>query len=66
MLVQWGIDVANKSKIPCYLESSTTSHAFYLNMGFEDVDTVEIDMSRWEGEGKDVHYCMIRPNSPHS
>ena len=63
MLLAWGTDTADKSKplLRCYLEASAMGRPLYRNLGFEDVDTLDIDMAKWGGEGIHHHYVMIRP-----
>ena len=61
-IVKWGTDVADKSKgLPCYLEASHVGVPLYERMGFEEVETMDIDMSRFGGEGIHHHHVMIRP-----
>lgn len=62
MLLKWGTDVAEESKVlPCYLEASKTGRPLYRSMGFEDVETMDIDMAEFGGEGIHQHYVMFRP-----
>lgn len=61
MLVQQGVDFADEARLPCYLESSPAGHRLYLSMGFEDVETLDMDMSEFGIEGIHPHYVMIKP-----
>ena len=61
MLIQWGTDLADGAGIPCYVEASPAGYGLYQKMGFEEVDTLDTDMSRWGGEGVYHNVCMFRP-----
>ena len=61
MLVQQGTDLADKGRLPCYLEGSPQGHRLYLDMGFEDLETVDMDGSKFGSEGIHLHYVMVRP-----
>ena len=61
MLVQQGTAFADDAGLPCYLEGSPAGHRLYLNMGFKDVETLDMDMSKFGSEGIHPHYVMIRP-----
>lgn len=62
MLLRWGTDIADESRVlPCYLEGSPTGHAMYRSAGFEDVESLDMNMSKWGGQGLHRHYVMIRP-----
>ena len=59
-LVQWGTDVADEAHIPCYLSASPNGYPLYKKKGFEDVDLMEIDLSKW-GHGIYRQVFMLRP-----
>ena len=61
MLVQWGTDLADEAGLPCYLEASSKGYDLYKRKGFEDVEFLDMDMSKWGREGVNRHICMIRP-----
>ena len=62
MLTQWGTNIADKpDPLPCYLEASAVGHPLYQRQGFEEIETMDIDMGKWGGEGIHHHYVMIRP-----
>lgn len=61
MLVQWGADVADDAGLCCYLEASAAGYHLYRKKGFEDVDLIVLDLSRYGGRGHSRHVCMIRP-----
>lgn len=45
MLVQWGIDLADRENLDLFLTSTPTGHSLYRKMGFEDIAAFEIDLS---------------------
>jgi predicted N-acetyltransferase YhbS len=62
MLLRWGTDIADASKVlPCYLEGSPAGHALYRSAGFEDVETLDMDLSSGEVKVSNHRYVMIRP-----
>jgi len=64
MLVQWGTDIADEAHIPCYVEGTAAGYKLYRKKGFEDVDAIDMDLSRYGGKGLSHHACMIRPAKP--
>ena len=66
MLLRWGTDVADEAKtLPCYLEASPVGQHLYQSTGFEHVETLDMDLSKWGGEGIHCHYVMVRPANGH-
>ena len=61
LLIQQGTSFADEAGLPCYLEGSPAGYRLYLSIGFEDVETLDMDMSKFGGEGSHPHYIMIRP-----
>jgi hypothetical protein len=61
--VQYGLDIADKHKIESYLESTKAGYNLYKRVGFEDVGTVDIDVSKWTSVENDIYTfpVMIRP-----
>lgn len=53
MLVEWGIEVAAKEGLPCWLQSTPQGYGLYSKCGFEDVGVMEIDMSKYGGVGRE-------------
>jgi hypothetical protein len=51
MLVQWGTDIADEAHIPCYVEGTAAGYKLYRKKGFEDVDAIDMDLSRYGGKG---------------
>lgn len=61
MLVKWGCEIADDEGIPAYLEATPIGYPVYRRQGFEDVDVVELDFSRWGGEESEKFTAMTRP-----
>lgn len=61
MLLHWGLKLADELGCESYLEASSTGHHLYESAGFEDVETLDIDMSSHGGHGIHQHFIMIRP-----
>lgn len=60
LLLDWGLELADKLKLEAYLEASPEGHHLYKSAGFEDVGTLDMDMSKYGGHGIHQHFIMIR------
>lgn len=60
-MVRWGVELADRHGLPCYLEASPAGHHLYRKFGFEDVEMLEVDLTPHGGHGKHGLMCMIRP-----
>lgn len=60
MLLAWGIEKADAEELVTYLDGTQVARPLYEKIGFEVRKAVEWDRTQWGGEGKDVHYCMVR------
>ena len=61
MLVEWGTNVADEAGLFCYLEGSPAGYSLYKKCGFEDVEYLDTNLTKWGGEIAYRHVCMIRP-----
>ena len=61
MLVEWGVDAADRLGLPCWLQATPQGHGLYRKYGFVDVGKMDIDMSKYGGEGIYRYMCMLRP-----
>lgn len=52
------LDFADKRGLPCYLESTPLAYTMYTRQGFENVDTVGIDLQQWR-QGYGVYRTAI-------
>jgi GNAT superfamily N-acetyltransferase len=53
-LVAWGLAIADKEKVPVWLESSPFGWPLYQRLGFEVVDTQDLDIGgRYNAQQKD-------------
>ncbi|KAI4163547.1 MAG: hypothetical protein LQ342_002819 [Letrouitia transgressa] len=60
-LVKWGTDIADEAGLPIYLEATPSGLKLYRSMGFVDIESFDIDMAAWGGQGIHRHICMVRP-----
>ena len=60
MLLRWGLKLADKLMLEAYLEASSEGHHLYQSAGFEDVGTLDVDMSKYGGHGIHQHFVMTR------
>lgn len=61
MLIKWGIEQADKEKLPIYLEASTEGRPLYTRLGFKEVHEHTFNLSDYGGKGIEVNAVMIRP-----
>jgi hypothetical protein len=64
MLLNWGLEKADKAQLPAFLESSPMGKPLYARLGFEVQEVVTWDLTKYGLEGTDTSTVMIRP--PHS
>ncbi|KJZ73758.1 hypothetical protein HIM_06876 [Hirsutella minnesotensis 3608] len=60
-LIEWGTKKADDLGLACYLEASDVSRKLYERHGFEEVDKVAVDLSRWNGPADAKLTVMVRP-----
>ena len=63
LLVQWGIDKSEESRIPLYLESTEIGKPLYERFRFTEVDRLTLDMEKWAEfgtRGTYSYHFMIR------
>ncbi|KAI4221595.1 MAG: hypothetical protein LQ349_007805 [Xanthoria aureola] len=58
LLVKTLIDFADKEGLPCYLESTPKGYNMYKQLGFRDVDKLEMDLGQWK-KGLDVYKLAL-------
>lgn len=58
--MKWGIDFSVATGHPCYLQASEQGRRLYGHHGFEDIDTVEFDLTQFGLEGIERMTEMIR------
>jgi len=63
LLVKWGIDMSETTGLPCYLQASEQGRRLYSHYGFQDIDTVEFNLSEYGLEGVEKMTEMIRKPS---
>lgn len=60
MLVRWGIELSERTSLPCYLQASDQGRRLYQHHGFEEIDTVEFDLSEYGLDGIEKMTEMTR------
>ena len=60
LLLSWGLDLADKLTLDTYLEASPEGHHLYESAGFEDVGTLDLDMSKYGSSGIHHHFVMVK------
>ena len=61
IMLDWGLEEADKRGMPTYLDATGLARPIYEKRGFVVVKGVEWDRVPWGGEGRDMHWCMLRP-----
>jgi ribosomal protein S18 acetylase RimI-like enzyme len=47
-LLRWGAELADRERLPIWLEATATGYPLYRRFGFEVVDTLDLNVSeRW-------------------
>jgi GNAT superfamily N-acetyltransferase len=46
-LLNWGMDVADREGVDCWLTSTPVGYGVYRRLGFVDVDVMDLDLRRW-------------------
>jgi hypothetical protein len=64
MLLNWGLERADKTQLPAFLESSAMGRPLYARLGFEVKEVVEWDLTKYGLKGSDTSTVMIRPPLP--
>ena len=60
LLVQWGIEQSDATGLPCYLQASEQGRRLYEHYGFQEIDTVEYNLSDYGLEGAEKMTEMLR------
>jgi predicted GNAT family N-acyltransferase len=60
LLVQWGIEQSGATGLPCYLQASEQGRRLYEHYGFQEIDTVEYNLSDYGLEGVEKMTEMLR------
>jgi hypothetical protein len=58
--VKWGIDMSEATGLSCYLQASEQGRRLYSHQGFEVIDTVGFDLSKYGLVGVDRMTEMMR------
>ncbi|KAF7551023.1 hypothetical protein G7Z17_g5306 [Cylindrodendrum hubeiense] len=60
LLLEWGLEEADRLGIPAFLESSQQGRRLYEKWGFREVETLTVDFSPWGGPSSIEVPLMLR------
>lgn len=60
LLIKKVLEEAQQLGMIAYLESSEAGHSLYADLGFQDVELQELDMSKWGATKTHKTWSMIR------
>ena len=60
MLTKWGLEKADKAKLPVYLEASEEGRPVYAKLGFKPVEEHYFDLAKYGAEGGEMNTVMMR------
>lgn len=66
LLVQWGVELSESLGLQCYVQASEQGRRLYQHHGFQDVGSVQLDLSQYGLEGIEVMTEMIRTPQKHT
>lgn len=46
MLLDWGLELAAREGLDCWLQAAPSAHNFYRNRGFEDISFFDMDTKK--------------------
>ncbi|KAF2440957.1 acyl-CoA N-acyltransferase [Karstenula rhodostoma CBS 690.94] len=66
LLVNWGLELADKSQLPSFLEASDAGKKLYTSLGFEPVHVETFDLSKYDPNlsGLESNTAMLRKAAP--
>lgn len=59
-LVRWGIELSERTGLPCYLQASEQGRRLYQHHGFEEIDTVDFNFFEYGLDGTEKMTEMTR------
>ncbi|PLN86354.1 acyl-CoA N-acyltransferase [Aspergillus taichungensis] len=62
-LLRWGIEQAVKRQVGVFLEATMDGYSLYRKFGWQDLEEVNIEFSRWGGEGTQK-FVLMRLDAP--
>lgn len=62
-LLRWGIEQAVKRQVGVFLEATMDGYSLYRKFGWQDLEEVSIEFSKWGGEGSQK-FVMMRLDAP--
>ena len=65
MLLKQGLEKANKSGLPVYLDAGVNGKPLYERFGFKVVKEFPLNCLEYGGRSNGEHWCMLRPAQSH-
>ncbi|KAI8936093.1 hypothetical protein NX059_007592 [Plenodomus lindquistii] len=65
MLLQWGVERADRDNLPAFLEASLMARPLYAKFGFTPREEVVWDLTKYGLSGTDMSTVMIRDPQPY-
>ncbi len=66
-IIRWALQNLHLDAMPTFLNAQPDGYALYKKFGWNDIESVDIDLSRWAGpnKGYGIHrtVCMLREPS---
>lgn len=59
-LLEDGLERVDEEGRRCHIEATNDGLPLYLKLGFSKTEVIEVDLTRWGGEGKGVNWVMVR------
>lgn len=59
MLMKWGTDKLEETKVPGFILASEQGYGLYIKHGFHEVDRWEVDMGQWPQLGRSGSYKNV-------
>ena len=63
-LVKWGLSLADAHFLPTFVEAPSIDRDLFLEHGFQEADTLTIDLRPWGGAHTEEYGLLIRPALP--
>lgn len=58
--LQWGLDLADATKLPIYVTTTVGKASIYLELGFKRENDIVLDLARFGGEGEYRMAALVR------
>lgn len=59
-LLKHGLDLADAEGRVVYIEATAAGYPVYAKLGFEEIDAIRVDLSKWGGKEPGINRVMLR------